>query len=98
MAGSRYENNEEQKLNDGRRVYRSKIYPNIPLQDTDIYVVTQEGDRLDQLSSEYYDNSSYWWIISTANNIHDASLSVPPGTILRIPIDYLNIANNFKNY
>jgi len=30
MAG-RYKNNEIKKLSDGRRVYRSKVYPNIPL-------------------------------------------------------------------
>ena len=44
---SRYKNNEIKKLSDGRRVYRSKVYPNIPLRDDDKYVVTQTGDRLD---------------------------------------------------
>ena len=42
---SRYENNATQKLDDGRVVYRSRIYPNIPLSDNDIYIVTQQGDR-----------------------------------------------------
>ena len=46
MAG-RYKNNEIKKLSDCRRVYRSKVYPNIPLRDDDKYVVTQTGDRLD---------------------------------------------------
>jgi hypothetical protein len=93
---SRYKNNNKIKLDDGKRVYRSKIYPNIPLKDSDIYVVTQTGDRLDSLASQFYSNSSYWWIIATANNIHDASLSVDDGTILRIPIDYNTIVNNFN--
>jgi len=93
---SRYKNNNKRKLDDGKRVYRSKIYPNIPLKDSDIYVVTQTGDRLDSLASQFYSNSSYWWIIATANNIHDASLSVDDGTILRIPIDYTTIVNNFN--
>ena len=44
---SRYKNNNKIKLENGKRVYRSKIYPNIPLKDSDIYVVTQTGDRLD---------------------------------------------------
>ena len=43
---SRYENNETQKLKDGREVLRSRLYPNIPKSDSDIYVVTQTGDRL----------------------------------------------------
>jgi LysM repeat protein len=93
---SRYKNNNKIKLENGKRVYRSKIYPNIPLKDSDIYVVTQTGDRLDSLASQFYSNSSYWWIIATANNIHDASLSVDDGTILRIPIDYNTIVNNFN--
>ena len=59
---SRYKNNNKRKLDDGKRVYRSKIYPNIPLKDSDIYVVTQTGDRLDSLASQFYSNSSYWWI------------------------------------
>ncbi len=93
---SRYKNNNKIKLDDGKRVYRSKIYPNIPLKDNDIYVVTQTGDRLDTLANQFYSNSSYWWIIATANNIHDASLSVDDGTIIRIPIDYNTIVNNFN--
>ena len=93
---SRYKNNNKIKLDDGKRVYRSKIYPNIPLKDSDVYVVTQTGDRLDSLASQFYSNSSYWWIIATANNIHDASLSVDDGTILRIPLDYNRIVNNFN--
>jgi hypothetical protein len=41
---SRYENNKSQKLKDGRQVYITRIYPNIPKSDEDIYVVTQTGD------------------------------------------------------
>ena len=93
---NRFRNHETQKLKDGREVYRTKIYPNIPPSDKDIYIVTQTGDRLDSLASQFYSNSSYWWIIATANNIHDASLSVDDGTILRIPIDYTTIVNNFN--
>ena len=45
---SRYLNNETKKLNDGRVVYKSKVYPKIPKSDKDIYT-TQGGDRLDTL-------------------------------------------------
>jgi LysM repeat protein len=93
---SRYQNNKVQKLKDGRQVYRTKIYPNIPLKDTDIYIVSQEGDRLDTLAYQYYDDQSLWWIIATANNIHDASFAVEDGTILRVPQNYLEIINNFN--
>lgn len=94
---SRYENNTIKKLNDGRRVYNLKIYPNIPKKDTDIYIATQGGDRLDTLANQFYDDSSLWWIIASANNIHDAPFSLPDGTILRIPLDFLDIINDFRN-
>ena len=93
---SRYERNQVQKLKDGREVYRTKIYPNIPLRDSDIYIVTQGGDRLDTLAYQYYGDQSLWWIIATANNIHDAPFAVPDGTILRVPKNYLDILNKFR--
>ena len=39
MVG-RYNNNDIKRLRDGKVVYRTKIYPNIPRKDNDIYVVT----------------------------------------------------------
>ena len=93
---SRYENNQIQKLKDGREVYRTRIYPNIPLSDSDMYIVTQTGDRLDTLAYQYYEDSSLWWIIATANNLHDAPFGFEDGTILRIPENYLEIINNFR--
>ena len=94
---SRYENNENKKLNDGRTVYRSKIYPEIPLRDDDIYVATETGDRLDTLAYQYYNNSTYWWIIAAANNIHNAPFGLKDGTILRIPQNFIQIVNKFKS-
>jgi len=93
---NRYENNEIQKLKDGREVYRTRIYPDIPLSDSDMYIVTQTGDRLDTLAYQYYDDSSLWWIIATANNLHDAPFAFEDGTILRIPENYIEIINNFR--
>jgi phage tail protein X len=92
---SRYENNETKKLNDGRVVYKSKLYPKIPKSDQDIYIVTQTGDRLDTLAYQFYENSSLWWIIASANNVHDAPFALPDGTELRIPMNYVSIMNNF---
>ena len=93
---SRYENNGSKKINDGRVVYRSKIYPEIPLRDDDIYVASETGDRLDTLANEFYKDSSLWWIIATANNIHDATFALPDGTQLRIPQQYNKIVNDFR--
>ena len=94
---SRYENNEEKNTITGKRVYRSKIYPQIPLSDNDTYVASETGDRLDTLAYQYYNNSSLWWIIASANNIHNAPLGLKDGTILRIPRNYIEIVNKFKS-
>ena len=93
---SRYDTNRTKKLDDGRNVYRTKLYPNIPLRDDDIYIATQTGDRLDTLSYQFYGDQSLWWIIASANNIHDPSFSVPDGTILRLPKDYISLINQFN--
>ena len=93
---SRYQNNETKKLNDGREVFKSKIYPKIPKSDSDIYIVTQGGDRLDSIAYQFYENSSLWWIIASANNVHDAPFALPEGTELRIPMNYVSITENFN--
>ena len=93
---SRYENNKSKKINDGRVVYRSKIYPQIPLRDDDMYVASETGDRLDTLAFQYYEDASLWWIIASANNIHNAPFGLKDGTILRIPQNYIEILVNFS--
>ena len=95
MAG-RYQNNETKKLNDGRVVYKSKLYPKIPKSDSDIYIITQGGDRLDSIAYQFYENSSLWWVIASANNIHDAPFALREGTELRVPMNYVSILNNFN--
>lgn len=91
---NRYRNNEIRKTEDGTRVYRTRIRRPIPLKDSDLYVVTQTGDRLDSLAAQYYNDSRLWWIIADANNVHNALLSLPEGTTLRIPMEFLEILAN----
>ena len=83
------------KTKDGRIVYKAKRYANIPLRETDIYVATETGDRLDTLAYQFYGDSRFWWIIATSNNIHDANIGFEEGTILRIPANYIDIAGAF---
>lgn len=84
------------KLKDGRRVYGNKLFPNIPKRDDDIYVVTETGDRLDNLANEYYQDPTLWWIIAAANNIHDAHIGLPDSITLRIPTNYTDFLKNLK--
>jgi hypothetical protein len=92
---SRYYNNTVKKTANGRTVFKAKKYPNIPVRESDVYVATETGDRLDSLAKYFYKDQSLWWIIAAANNIHDAKFSFPDGTILRIPIQYIEIVNNY---
>lgn len=92
---SRYKNNGWKIDSDGRKVYRPLIYPDIPMSNYDLYVMSEAGDRLDTLANEYYKDPTLWWIIASANNIHTAPLGLREGTILRIPADYSSVIANF---
>lgn len=82
----------------GVRFYATVKYPEIPLSPNDIYVLTNEGDRLDLLAQQYYGNVNLYWIISTANdNLQQNSLLLPPGSQIRIPQDLSSIISAFRN-
>ena len=72
----------------GRRVVRATLYPPIPRKESDIYVRTTPGDRLDLLAFQYYGDVSKWWLIAEANAIGKGTLTITPGTLLRIPKQY----------
>lgn len=82
---------------DGKRYFGTRLYPNIPINPSDIYVVTNETDTLDNLAFKYYKNPSLWWIIAQANNIGKGKLSVPVGLQLRIPTNITTILNNYTS-
>jgi len=83
----------------GKPYYKGKQYPNIPLSEDDVYVITNVGDRLDNLAYSYYNNTNYWWIISAANNnVTKGSLFPIPGTQLRIPTNLNNVLNLFDQF
>jgi hypothetical protein len=93
---SRYKNSRFKKTIDGREVLQSKIYPNIAKTDDDIFVATETGDRFDTLAYQFYKDSTLWWIIASANNIHNANIGIKEGTILRIPQNYIDILRDFE--
>ena len=90
---ARYENTKLKKQKILRGLSKTKaynitstgtvIYSSIPESDSDIYVITQMGDRLDSLANQFYGDPTLWWYIAKANNL--TSMTVPPGTSLRIP-------------
>ena len=79
----------------GRRFKSTTKLPIIEPQNSDIYIIGQVGDRLDNLAHKYYNRSSYWWIIARANNLGKGDMEVPIGTQLRIPYNYIGIYDEY---
>jgi hypothetical protein len=97
MSNTRYNINDKLKTSKGVPYYRGKFYPNIPLSENDIYIITTVGDRLDYLAYQYYNDSELWWIIAVANNnITKGFLMPPPGIQLRIPTDVSSVLNQVE--
>ena len=69
----------------GRRKYLTTFVPFFDKSDNDIYVITDDSDRLDLLANQFYGDITVWPIIATANNIGLGSLNIEPGKQLRIP-------------
>tara|TARA_B100000214_G_C23397970_1_gene370294 strand:- start:21 stop:320 length:300 start_codon:yes stop_codon:yes gene_type:complete len=44
------------------------------------------NERLDAISLDAYGSASYWWVIAAASGI-GWGMQVPPGTIIRIPVN-----------
>lgn len=95
---SRYTNSEVLKRKDSKKQYlESTIYPIVKASDTDLYIISEKGDRLDLLANKYYGDQTMWWIIATANNINDATFYVEPGIQLRIPTDTAKVLSDLQN-
>ena len=81
----------------GEKIYRDVKYPTIKKTLDDVYVFTTVGDRFDTLAQQYYGNSSFWWIISIANEeLSQDSLTPPVGSQIRIPSNPSPIINEFE--
>jgi nucleoid-associated protein YgaU len=94
---NRYQNISITKYNStGSQYYVNNIYPDVPYSDSDNYVITTIGDRLDLLAFDFYGDSELWWVIASANALPGDSLIPTPGTQLRIPIDIRTILNGYR--
>jgi hypothetical protein len=81
----------------GNQYYVNNIYPDIPVSDTDSYVITVLGDRLDLMAQDIYGDASLWWILASANSLPGDSLVPPIGNQLRIPTNIQAIVNNYES-
>lgn len=93
----RYQFTPTEKRYDGKNVYRTTYYPDIPESDDDFFITVSEADYLDSLAKKYYGDESLWWIIAKANNLPGYKLSIDTNKQIRIPSNISNILNQLKN-
>ncbi len=70
---------------DKGRCYNTTMLPVIEKTFQDRYIFSRDGDRLDLLAYQFYNDSRHWIILALANNLGHGTLDVPGGIQLRIP-------------
>ena len=82
MARNRYSDISVTRIG-SKTSYSTRLYLKPPERDSDMFIVTTEGDRLDILATNFYGDSTLWWFIANANGLN--SMTVGVGVKLRIP-------------
>jgi nucleoid-associated protein YgaU len=85
----RYENTKQKKINN-MSAYVTTIYDSVPERNDDMYFISQDGDRCDNLAYRFYGDSTLWWFIARVNNLK--TNNIPAGISLRIPTTRENAA------
>lgn len=94
---SRYQNVPITKADiTGSTYYQTNIYPEIPPVNNDYYIITTVGDRLDLIAYDFYQDSSLWWVIASANSLPGDSIYAPVGIQLRIPTNLQTVINEYN--
>lgn len=70
----------------------------IPVKDSDKYIIYEKGKtRLDQVSYKYYNSSNYAWLILQANAKYGSlEFNIPDGVQLRIPYPLTVSLNDYQ--
>ncbi len=92
---NRYEDIELLKTELGKRYKKTIRYPKMEKTPEDRYIITIQGDRLDNLAYKYYEDSRLWWILARANYLGKGDMEIPIGTQLRIPNNYIKIYDEY---
>ena len=84
---SRYEDIGNRKAYGSTDILSKKTtYYDIPGEsDTDMYFITQQGDKLDNLAYQYYGDANLWWFLARVNYLD--KMNVEPGLYIRVPIN-----------
>lgn len=84
--------------NKGLRYSNIARYPLVRLRESDIYAITEFGDRFESLANRFYGDVTLWWIISISNPnvVNFSSIFLPIGSQIRIPQDISPIIDSFN--
>ena len=92
----RYSTTRKKMDKSGVKVYTTTYYPEMPIENSDQFIFTKEGDRLDTLADKFYGDYTLWWIIAKANGIR-VKIALKPSQMIRIPGNSVQIIEKFKN-
>lgn len=94
---SRYRNTLDRVV-EGVTVKSSTVYSAPAESVDDIYLISTLGDRFDILAQEYYNDSSLWYVIASANpSLRRDTLLIEPGIQLRIPLPLSKVLVKFRS-
>ena len=91
----RYQTTKTKKSKEGFRTYTTTYYPNIPISDSDTFILAKEGSRLDSLANEYYGDTKLWWVLAKSNGIR-GKIALKAGELIRIPGNITKIIDDFE--
>ena len=94
----RYRNKDIITVQGESRRYGTLKYPFIDESVEDYYIITMQGDRLDNLAYQFYKDPTLYWVLQVANeDCKKDSLYPPIGIQLRIPQNITKILQDFEN-
>lgn len=93
---NRYPSTLIRKETSGPRYFGSTKYPPIDFTIEDFYIISMQGDRLDNLAAQFYGDPTLYWILQQANSLNRDSLYPPIGLQIRIPQNLARILDEFN--
>ena len=93
---NRYPSTLIRKETSGPRYFGSTKYPPIDFTIEDFYIISMQGDRLDNLAAQFYGDPTLYWILQQANSLNRDSLYPPIGVQIRITQNLARILDEFN--
>ena len=93
---NRYPSTLIRKETSGPRYFGSTKYPPIDFTIEDFYIISMQGDRLDNLAAQFYGDPTLYWILQQSNSFNRDSLYPPIGVQIRIPQNLARILDEFN--